>query len=36
MLYWERDIYLKLVIDYQERKKQASMQKLHGIDFQPL
>lgn len=33
---WERDIYIKLVIDYQERKKQASMQKLHGIDFQQL
>ncbi len=22
MIYWERDIYLKLVIEYQEKKKQ--------------
>jgi hypothetical protein len=33
MICWEREIYLKLVIDYQEKKKQKQMQSVNGVDF---
>jgi len=32
-IYWERDIYLKLVADYEEQKKQKQMQKMHGSEY---
>jgi len=33
MVCWERDIYLKLVLDYQEKKKQQQMQRTNAGDF---
>lgn len=30
---WERDIYLKLVADYQEKKKQKEMNTHNGVDY---
>jgi hypothetical protein len=33
MIFWERDIYLKLVADYEEKKKEKQMQKIHGSEY---
>jgi hypothetical protein len=32
-IFWERDIYLKLVADYEEKKKQKQMQKMTSGDY---
>jgi hypothetical protein len=33
MMCWERDIYLKLVLDYQEKKKQKEMTTHNGVNY---
>jgi hypothetical protein len=34
MIWWEREIYIKLLIDYQEQKKQQQMEnKFNGGGF---
>jgi len=33
MMCWERDIYLQLVVDYQEKKKQKEMTAHNGANF---
>lgn len=36
MYCWERDIYVKLVSEYQERKKEMQMQTINGVNYNPL
>jgi hypothetical protein len=33
MVYWERDIYVNLVLSYQEKKQQEMHKKMHGQEF---
>ena len=33
MVYWEREIYVKMAADYQENKKQKQIQKSHGMGY---
>jgi hypothetical protein len=30
---WERDIYIQLIAEYQEKKKQSSMNSHNGINY---
>jgi hypothetical protein len=36
MYCWERDIYIKLIAEYQERKKQSQMQTINGVGYNPI
>lgn len=33
MYCWEREIYIKLVSEYQERKRQDESQKINGANY---
>ena len=35
-MFWEREIYLKLVVDMQEKRKQQQMQSQYGTEFHNL
>jgi uncharacterized protein YcbK (DUF882 family) len=36
MYCWERDIYIKLISEYQERKKQNQAQTINGVGYYPI
>ena len=36
MYCWERDVYTKLLVEYQERKKESQMNTINGMNYQQL